>query len=285
VRRPEDPDTFRAEQIEHWEKAAAGWGKRAADVRDHGMPVSIAMLRQLELQPGQRVLELAAGPGDTGFLASELVNPAGMLVSSDASEAMLAIARARAEQLGITNVEFLRLELEWIDLPTASVDAILCRWALMLLVDPEAAAREMRRVLRPGGRAAVAVWDQPAANPWATVPMQSMIKLGHVSPPEPGLPGMFALAAPDALRGVLESAGFVFAHVEAVQLERRYPDIRAYLEETLDLSQMFAVPFRELDPSGQDEVVRTIEELAAPFRGDDGSYTFGGRALVAGARA
>jgi SAM-dependent methyltransferase len=280
-----DPDTFRADQLERWEKAAAGWGKRAGDVRDHGMPVSIAMIRQLGLQPGQRVLELAAGPGDTGFLASELVNPAGMLVSSDASEAMLDIARARAEQLGIKNVEFMRLELEWIDLPTASVDAILCRWALMLLLDPGAAAREMRRVLRPGGSAAVAVWDQPAANPWATVSMQSMIKLGHVSPPDPGLPGMFALAAPGALQQVLESAGFVSAHIEAVTVARRYPDIRSYLGETLDLSQVLAVPFRALDPSAQDEVVREMEQVAAPLRGDDGSYTFPGRALVAGARA
>jgi SAM-dependent methyltransferase len=280
-----DPDTIRAEQLERWEKEAAGWGRRAAQVRDHGMPVSMAMIRQLGLQPGQRVLELAAGPGDTGFLASELINPAGMLVSSDASEAMLDVARARAEQLGIENVEFMRLELEWIDLPTASVDAILCRWALMLLVDPEAAAREMRRVLRPGGRAAVAVWDQPAANPWATVAMQSMIKLGHVSPPDPGLPGMFALAAPGALQEVLESAGFLFSHVEAVGLERRYPDISAYLEEALDLSQVLAVPFRSLDSSGQGEVVREMEERAAPYRTTDGAIRFPGRSIVATARA
>jgi SAM-dependent methyltransferase len=280
-----DPDAFRAEQLERWDRGAAGWGRRAAEVRDHGMPVSIAMIRQLGLQPGQRVLELAAGPGDTGFLASELVNPAGMLVSSDASEAMLDIARARAEQLGVGNVEFVRLELEWIDLPTASVDALLCRFALMLLVDPEAAAREMRRVLRPGGRAAVAVWDQPAANPWATVAMQSMIKLGHVAPPDPGQPGMFALAAPGALQRVLESAGFVFVHVEAVKVERRYPDIRSYLEETLDLSQVFATPFGSLESSAQEEVVREMATCAEPFRDADGSYTFPGRSLVASARA
>jgi SAM-dependent methyltransferase len=280
-----DPDAFRAEQLERWDRGAAGWGRRAAEVRDHGMPVSIAMIRQLGLQPGQRVLELAAGPGDTGFLASELVNPAGMLVSSDASEAMLDIARARAEQLGVGNVEFVRLELEWIDLPTASVDALLCRFALMLLVDPEAAAREMRRVLRPGGRAAVAVWDQPAANPWATVAMQSMIKLGHVAPPDPGQPGMFALAAPGALQRVLESAGFVFVHVEAVKVERRYPDIRSYLEETLDLSQVFATPFGSLESSAQEVVVREMATCAEPFRDADGSYTFPGRSLVASARA
>ncbi len=243
------------------------------------------MIRQLGLQPGQHVLELAAGPGDTGFLAAELISPAGTLVSSDASEAMLDVARARAEQLGITNVEFQRLELEWIDLPTASVDAILCRWALMLVLDPEAAAREMRRVLRPGGRAAVAVWDQPTANPWATVPAQAMIRLGHLSPPDPTAPGMFALAAPGALQRVFESAGFTDAHVEPVELERTYPDIGSFLEETLDLSQMFAGPFRRLDPGGQEEVVGEMEALAAPFRAAGGSLTLPGRAVVVGASA
>jgi SAM-dependent methyltransferase len=280
-----DADAFRSEQLERWEKAAAGWGKRAADVQQHGMPVSIAMIRHLVLQPGQRVLELAAGPGDTGFLAAELVKPAGTLISSDASEAMLDIARARAEQMGIDNIEFQRLELEWIDLPTASVDAILCRWGLMLLADPEAAAREMRRVLRPGGRVAVAVWDQSAANPWATIPMQAMIERGHVPPPDPGRPGMFALAAPGMLEALLESAGFLYVHVETVELARPYPDIRSFLEETLDLSQMFAEPFRRLDASGRDEVVREISTLATPFRAADGSFSLPGRSLVASARA
>src|SRR5690349_12084116 len=165
-----DPDTQRSDAAEHWDRASVGWEKRAAEIREHGMPVSMAMIRHLELQPGQRVLELAAGPGDTGLIAAELIKPAGTLISSDASEAMIEVARKRAEEMGISNVEFRRLELEWIDLPTANVDAILCRWGLMLVVDPEAAAREMRRVLRPGGAAAVAVWDESSVNPWATIP-------------------------------------------------------------------------------------------------------------------
>src|SRR5437764_1119986 len=104
-----DSDAFRSEQHDRWEKAAAGWGKRAGEVQQHGMPVSIAMIRHLVLQPGQRVLELAAGPGDTGFLAAELVKPAGTLLTSDASEAMLDVARARAEQMALDNIEFQRL--------------------------------------------------------------------------------------------------------------------------------------------------------------------------------
>ena len=112
----EDPDVERAEMLARWEGAAAGWGRRADRVRDMGMPVSAWMIDHLALQPGQRVLELAAGPGDTGFLAAELIKPGGTLISSDATEAMLEIARERARQMGIDNVEFRQLELEWIDL-------------------------------------------------------------------------------------------------------------------------------------------------------------------------
>ncbi len=129
---------------------------------------------------------------------------------------MLDVARARAAAAGIENVEFRQLELEWIDLPTASVDAVLCRWGIMLIVDPEAAAQEIRRVLRAGGRAALAVWDGAERNPWATIPGQALIVLGHAQPPDPDAPGMFALAAPGRLQELLETAGFVEVSVEPV---------------------------------------------------------------------
>src|SRR5205085_12140030 len=169
------PATQRAERLEGWERAARGWSNRGDSVRDSGMPVSLRMIERLSLQPGHRVLELAAGPGDTGFLAAELIAPGGTLICSDGADAMIDVARARALEVGVENVEFRRLELEWIDLPTASVDAILCRWALMLTVDPAAALQEARRVLRPGGRLSLAVWDEPARNPWATIPGRGLI--------------------------------------------------------------------------------------------------------------
>ena len=178
-----DPDTQRVEILDRWEQAAAGWGKQAGRVREMGMPVSMWMIEHLELQPGQRVLELAAGPGDTGFLAAERIQPGGTLLSTDAAEAMLKVARARAGELGIENVEFSRIELEWIDLPTAGVDAVLCRWGVMLSVDPGAAMGEMRRVLRPGGRLAVAVWDESERNPWATIPGRGSSPSATPSPP------------------------------------------------------------------------------------------------------
>jgi SAM-dependent methyltransferase len=280
-----DPDLQRAENLDRWERAADGWGRAADRVRDTGMPVSVWMIEQLALQPGQLVLELAAGPGDTGFLAAELIRPGGVLVCSDGTEAMLAVARARAKTAGIENVEFARLELEWIDLPTASVDAVLCRWGIMLIVDPEAAAQEIRRVLRSGGRAAFAVWDSAERNPWATISGRALVKLGHATPPDPNAPGMFVLAAPGRLRDLLQSAGFVDVLVEAVQLDRPYAGVDRYIEETLDLSGVFRDALHGLSEAQRIEVVDEIASLAEPFTDADGSLLLPGSSLVAAAGA
>jgi ubiquinone/menaquinone biosynthesis C-methylase UbiE len=280
-----DPDAQRAEIAERWERAAAGWGRRASEMRSVWMPVSAWMVDHLALQPGQRVLELAAGPGDTGFLASELVAPGGILISSDASAPMLKVARARAREFGIANVEFIQLELEWIDLPTASVDAVLCRWALMLIVDPTAAAREMRRVLRPGGRAAMAVWGRPEDNPWATVPTRALVELGHVEAPDPEAPGMFALSRQGLFADTLEEAGFVDVVEDSVDLTHAYATVREYVEQRLDLSVPFAQVYERLDAGAQAEVERVIDHLAGPYREPDGSLRLPGRSLVAVAGA
>jgi len=280
-----DPDAVRAEMLERWGRAAAGWDKRAESVRAFGLPVSAWMLDHAGLQPGLRVLELAAGPGEAGFLAAELIRPGGSLVSSDATDEMLEVARARAEELGIENVEFKRIELEWIDMDTASVDVVLCKWGLMFAVDPETALREMRRVLRPGGRVALAVWDEPPANPWATITSRALVDLGHTTPADPDAPGMFALAPPGRLRDVLEAAGFVDVLVESVEPARAFDSVEEYIAETDDLSSMFGEIFDPLSDQERAQVVAKVSELAQPYVGTDGVLRFPARSLVAAADA
>src|ERR1700684_1145480 len=160
------PREHRAASLAHWEEAASGWVARQATLRELSAPVSHWMIDAVDPQPGQRVLELAAGLGETGFLAAEMVAPVGGLITSDQADAMLDGARKRAGELNLTNVEFQVLNAEWIDLPVASVDAVLCRWGYMLMADPAAALGETRRVLRPGGRLALAVWGTLARKPW-----------------------------------------------------------------------------------------------------------------------
>ena len=279
----QDPSSARAEMLDRWERGAEGWRRRADDSMDFGRAVSDWIIEQLDLRPGQRVLELAAGPGDTGFIAAERVAPGGTLICSDASEAMLDVARERARALGLDNVEFRLLQLEWIDLETASVHAAMCRWALMLLVDPAAALQEIRRVLRPGGRFATAVWDVPEHNPWATIPTRALIELGHAEPPDREAPGMFRLADPSRLRQLMESAGFLEVRLDTVKIDRPRPSLNEYLAEQLDLSLGFAETRQRLDEGQWDEVRRRVAELAEPFMAEDGSVTFPARCLLASA--
>jgi SAM-dependent methyltransferase len=278
-------DALRGELLAGWERSAKGWGEAADVVRDFGMPVSAWMVEALALQPGETVLELACGPGDTGFMAAELVAPGGKLISSDGTENMLAVARGRAEAMGIANVEFKQLQLEWIDMPTASVDAVMCRWGYMLIVDPDAAFSETRRVLKPGGRVALAVWGLADANPWATIPVATLIKLGHLEPPDATQPGMFALAADGDLQDRLRTAGFVEVGVETVALDRDRASLDAYMEETLKLARPFREVYERLDAAQQGEVRATIAEMAAPFTAPDGTIAFPARTLVALASA
>jgi SAM-dependent methyltransferase len=277
-----DPDEQRAAGREAWEGAAAAWGRNADRIRRWGLPVSVAMVESLDLQPGQRVLELAAGPGDTGFLAAELIRPGGTLISSDGAEAMLEVAQARAAAAGLTGIEFTQLELEWIDLPTASVDAILCRWGIMLIVDPAAAAHEARRVLRARGHAAFAVWDERDRNPWATIPSLALAGLGLAEPADPDAPGnMFSLAGPGRLSELLGDAGFLDVEVAAVPLVRTYEAIDQFVTETADISPSFATTFRGLDADQQAAVGERIAAAAAPFIDTDGSVALPGSSLVA----
>ncbi|MGI8573057.1 MAG: class I SAM-dependent methyltransferase [Solirubrobacteraceae bacterium] len=276
-----DSDTLRAEMLERWEQAAGGWGRRAQRVREMGMPVSAWMIEHLALGPGQRLLELAAGPGDTGFMAAELIEPGGQLICSDAAEEMLAVARERARELGVTNVEFKRLELEWIDLSAADVDRVLCRWGVMLVVDPSAALREIRRVLRPGGRVALAVWDAAERNPWITLTARAVVELGHAPPPDPTAPGPFALSDEGVLEGMLADAGFTDVRVDAVDLMREYEDVAHYIAEQLDLSRVFVDAHAKLPTEEWDSVTARVAELAESHMSADGRLQLAGRSLVA----
>lgn len=271
--------------LDGWEAAAAGWGRQADRTRHHGMPVSIWLVDHADPKPGQRVLELAAGPGDTGFLAAQRIGPDGLLISSDGTEGMLEVARERAREQGIENVEFKQLQLEWIDMPTADVDVILCRWGVMLTVDPSAALQECRRVLKPGGRHAMAVWDMPEKNPWAMVPMQALISLGHAEAPPPGAPGMFAMCKPGQLQEMLEAAGFLDVTVDAVGITRSYSSISDMIGETLDLSRNFGVVWAELDDGRRRAVRERLQELVTPFSDESGAISFPGSTLVAVASA
>jgi SAM-dependent methyltransferase len=270
----------RAASLTHWEEAASGWVARQATLRELSAPVSHWMIDAVDPQPGQRVLELAAGLGETGFLAAELVAPVGGVITSDQADAMLDGARKRAGELNLTNVEFQVLNAEWIDLPVASVDVVLCRWGYMLMADPLAALREARRVLRPEGHVALAVWDAIEHNPWALLPGSELRERGLLEPPAPGTPGPFALGERQRVRDLLEDAGFDEVWVEPLDLTQRSSSFEEFWETTLDIARGFhdAVLARP-----EQEIAAIRSSLAArfaPYTAEDGSLEIPMRTLV-----
>src|SRR6476646_7272750 len=180
---------YREESLERWAAVAQGWKETRATFQRTAMPVSRWLVEAIHPQPGHRVLELAAGLGDTGLLAAQLVAPGGTVLITDGSDNMVAAAREHAEEVGATNVELRSMQAEWIDLPTASVDGVICRFGYMLLVDPEAALRETRRVLKSGGRVALAVWDDLERNPWMKVLREALVARGLAPTAVPDGPG------------------------------------------------------------------------------------------------
>jgi ubiquinone/menaquinone biosynthesis C-methylase UbiE len=282
-----DANRYREASRQGWEEAAPGWRQHQELLRELGAPVSSWMLDALALRPGQRVLELAAGMGETGMLASERVAPTGGVVISDQAEGMLEGARERAAALGLSNVEFQVFNAEWIDLPVASVDAILCRWGYMLMADPHAALADARRVLRPGGRIALAVWDALKHNPWALEPALELSERGLAPAPGDagGAPGPFAMGSADIVSASLEQAGFEEIRVERLELARRHENFEEFWDVTLDLSRNFhdavlARPEQEIA-----EIKASLAERIARYQDADGTVTLPGRTLLACASA
>ena len=280
-----DAEAHRASSLEGWEEAAPGWVRRQEAIRAFGEPVSRWMLEASSPQPGERVLELAAGLGETGMLAAARVAPAGAAIISDQAEAMLDGARARAGELGLDNVEFRVLGGEWIDLPVASVDVVLCRWGYMLMADPAAALGETRRVLRPSGRVALAVWDAVQHNPWALLPALELLERGATQPPTPGTPGPFALGDPEQVRSLLEQAGFAEIDVQALEIEQRHPSFESFWETTLDISRGFHDAVLAQAQPEIDEIRAGLAARLASFTAADGELVLPARTLVARASA
>jgi SAM-dependent methyltransferase len=281
-----DPETSEASR-DQWGGAAEHWA-RAAEKDEVGAAADVAawMLQAADLQPGERVLEVAGGAGRIGMQAASVVGPEGSVLCSDFSEEMVKVARERFERLGVPNIETRALDAQALELEDDSFDAVLCRFGYMLMPDPLQALRESARVLRPGGRLVLGVWGTAEQNPWLTTILAAVMDRLSAPPPEPGAPGPFSLGEPDRLRGLLDQADFTEVEVEAIETRQVYDSLEGWWEKILSVGGPLALIFNPL-PEADREAIRdaALAKGRGIAREDGGETSFPATALGAKARS
>ncbi len=210
-----------AAQVAYWNETA---GRTWADFQDpidrQIRPLGLAAMQRLAPAPGEQVVDVGCGCGDTSLELARRVGPEGGVLGLDISAPMLEVARSRAETAGLRNLTFHEADAQTASLP-GDRDAVFSRFGVMFFADPEAAFANLRRSLRPGGRLAFVCWRPLPENLWIHLPAEAAAGLvPPAPPPEPGTPGPFAFADPDRVRRILAEAGFtgieISPHDEAI---------------------------------------------------------------------
>jgi ubiquinone/menaquinone biosynthesis C-methylase UbiE len=272
-----DPKRFKEQERAGYNLIAA----RYEDASGARAPVKERVLELAELAPGQSVLEVASGPGMLAREAARRVAPHGEAVAADIADAALEDGRRRAAAEGVTNIRFQVEDAEAMSFPDSAFDRVLCSMGLMHFPDAAAAAREMLRVLKPGGRLVASVWGPEPRVPFLACALDCLRR--NLPPPKVERPSIFRFGAPGALGRIAAAAGFVDVRIETAPIESSVPDAATYWKNFLDLAGVTTVVLAKLPPAMQEQLARDVATDLAPYQSADG-YTLTGEILIVSAR-
>ena len=243
-----------------------GWDRAVEDYDRYFVPVllqcSERVLALLDLKPGERVLDVATGPGPAALPAAEIVGPEGVVVATDIAEKMVETVRARAEERGLRNMEFKRADAEELDFPDNSFDAVMCVLGLMFPADPQRAIEEMYRVLKPGGRLAVCVWGKRQNCGWAEIfPIVESRVESDVCPL------FFQLGGEGAMAYAFEKAGFKLKHEERVSRALDFPGEKEMLIAVFEGGAV-AMAYSRFSDEVREQANREFLESVALYKRD-----------------
>lgn len=231
-----------------WASVAEGWRRRDALLTKGAAPVTHRMLELAGIEAGHHVLDVASGLGEPAITAAAIVGEAGRIIGTDLVEDMVRFATEKAAKAELTNIIFHCIDGEMLDFEPASFDAVTLRWGLMFMPEPEVCLGHVYKMLKPGGRISLATWAAPDQNPFVSVLMQTLGQHMELPKPPPGTPGIFALADPNRLRSVIQSAGFNNIEIEAMEIDViEVEDGQTYWDAMSDLAGPVMVLVNTLD--------------------------------------
>lgn len=277
-----DAATYKNAQREQWNKDGAAWRRWNPTLDRWYGEVTRQMLDLARIQPGQRILDIAAGAGEPAVSAAERVGPSGYVLATDISEGIVELALQVARERGFKQIETRAMDGEKLDLPDASFDAVLCRLGLMYMPHPVKALREWRRALRPGGRVAVVVFSTPDRNSWGAMPASIIRRRAQLPPPVPGQPGPFSLGAPGVLEGAFRQGGFADPEVRAVPVPLRTASSAEYVRVAREAFGAFNAMMAHLPPQERESVWNEVEGSMRSFESPAG-FEVPGECLVGAA--
>ena len=274
-----DAAKYKNAQREQWNKDGAAWRRWNPTLDRWYGEVTRQMLDLARIQPGQRILDIAAGAGEPAVSAAERVGPGGYVLATDISEGIVELALQVARERGLKQVDTRAMDGEKLDLPDATFDAVLCRLGLMYMPHPVAALREWRRALRAGGRVAVVVYSTPDRNSWGAVPASIIRQRAQLPPPVPGQPGPFSLGGLGVLEGAFREAGFANPEVRAVPVPHRVRSAAEYVRLAREAFGGFNAMMAHLSPPERESVWDEVEGAMRSFE-SPGGFEVPGECLV-----
>ncbi|MEW6604596.1 MAG: methyltransferase domain-containing protein [Thermoproteota archaeon] len=281
-----DPQKFKAAQRQGWDSVAEGWKKWWKVIEEGAQVVSDRLVELAEVRQGSRVLDVATGIGEPAITAARKVGPSGKVTAIDISPAMLAIARERAKQDGLSDIiEFEEADAESLMLPPSGFNAIICRFGLMFMPDLTGALKTMRGSLVPDGRIAAAVWSSLDRAPSFLIPFTIVSKETRIPPPPPGSPGPFSLADTNVLRQKFEQAGFNDIKIESSKMDFRAPSPEEYVDFVRSTAAPLGAMMAGLPTARQEEIWNKVVNAAREYADSGtGSVNFTNEVIYVSAR-
>jgi enediyne biosynthesis protein CalE5 len=232
-----DSKQYKEAERQSWNSVADSWKKWWTPIERGAEKVSKRLIELAEIKLGSRVLDIATGIGEPAITAANLVGNNGHILAIDISAQMLYNAKQRAISLGLQDViEFKEGDIETIDLPSSTFDAVLCRWGLMFLPDLKAGLSNIYRSLKAGGHFAAAVWASPDQDTLSATTMNIVMKESDSTPPPPGAPGPFSLSDENSLKNSFMSSGFEDLVIERINVSFDFDspeDFSTFVTETV----------------------------------------------------
>ncbi len=252
---------------------AAAWHKWFHIMEDAAQPLSDLMVERAGLAPGHRVLDVATGLGEPAITAARRIAPTGFVEATDISEDMLEFGRARAAELGVTNIEFRRMGAGEAGQSPAAYDAVLCRWGLMFVDGHDAVLTGLRECLVPGGCLVTTVWGPPEGAPALSLAARVVLASLGMPPPDEGARTPFALSDVAAFERLFEGAGFRRARGEWVTVTFTFESPEQYVAFRKDRSRPLMASIAGQPAARQAAAWEAVAEAVAQFAGPDGTLS------------